>query len=701
MLGLQIDVESDLSLVPRISKNETYVLKDGNDFRCTRCQNECQKELLTCAFCDLKVHYKCYDSQSTTKAGETKRRPMAESTYKVVSKLENVAWLCNSCESPCLFNHILDVASEKVKAKVAACTTQENDSSRNTTISRNDAGTQTEQANINHPCIYKNEGPQDGSIPRDQISDISTPEDQVSLICSDTCSFSNNSLTSLSLQPIVSTPSYEDPTVEKTPKIKDSKSNKCGTYDQVKDSLEVEPLSASTPERRWEETRNQTAIKFNSLNVEKRHSEDHDMNKEAQFSPISQTSNKVFDLNSTLSDQVDVLASQHSTISSLERAISKISSEIKEFRVDEKKHFNTLKKELTDKFTEHLRKKDPPVEEPNHFITVGKGLNETLTTLQNITEENNNILKEMEGVQFKRTLNNRQASRPVNHLETFRDVAKEDNYEGKQVHRHQPIESTVDKTKTVLVTRGIARKYLKNSGTIKSTFNRYFTEMPIQSTFLTKGGSLMIELTSKEDAQRVEESWQASYFAEGDIQTECKILEKLTWAVIIKDVPTGISDSNIAISLRRHYPGATANRFVTRNKTPLRTIKVNFQSEEDWANCVSQGVKIEQQIYSAEEYKPRRRVIQCFNCYRFGHVAKLCHQNHATCSTCGYDHHSSKCTSSKRDYCVNCDVFGHDATAKECPVYLDILKKLNLQPRNVNNMNRLSTNPTYQSHINL
>ena len=131
-------------------------------------------------------------------------------------------------------------------------------------------------------------------------------------------------------------------------------------------------------------------------------------------------------------------------------------------------------------FSEHLRKKDPPAEEPNHLITIGKGLNETLTTLQNITEENNNILKEMDGVQFKRTVNNRQASRPVNHLETFRDVAKEENYEGRQVHRHQPIDSTVDKTKTVLVTRGIARKYLKNSGAIKSTFNRYFTDMPIK-----------------------------------------------------------------------------------------------------------------------------------------------------------------------------------------------------------------------------
>ena len=58
----------------------------------------------------------------------------------------------------------------------------------------------------------------------------------------------------------------------------------------------------------------------------------------------------------------------------------------------------------------------------------------------------------------------------------------------------------------------------------------------------------MIELTSKENAQRVEESWQDSYFADGDVKTECKILEKLTWAVILKDVPTSISSTVISPS---------------------------------------------------------------------------------------------------------------------------------------------------------
>lgn len=58
------------------------------------------------------------------------------------------------------------------------------------------------------------------------------------------------------------------------------------------------------------------------------------------------------------------------------------------------------------------------------------------------------------------------------------------------------------------------------------------------------------------------------------------------------------------------------------------------------------------------------RVVQCFNCYRYGHVANIC-RSKKKCAVCGEDYHE-RCTEAER--CINCGQ-GHRADNRECEVF--------------------------------
>lgn len=61
-------------------------------------------------------------------------------------------------------------------------------------------------------------------------------------------------------------------------------------------------------------------------------------------------------------------------------------------------------------------------------------------------------------------------------------------------------------------------------------------------------------------------------------------------------------------------------------------------------------------------------VIQCRNCYRFGHVQDQC-KSSTRCANCALDHFTAECTQ-KEINCVNCDSTEHCTTDRSCPKYL-------------------------------
>ena len=71
----------------------------------------------------------------------------------------------------------------------------------------------------------------------------------------------------------------------------------------------------------------------------------------------------------------------------------------------------------------------------------------------------------------------------------------------------------------------------------------------------------------------------------------------------------------------------------------------------------------------------KSEVNQCFRCQRFGHSAANCAMQ-PRCVKCNEQHATGECKLAKTEpkekvYCVNCGVFGHPASYRGCPRYLD------------------------------
>ena len=107
--------------------------------------------------------------------------------------------------------------------------------------------------------------------------------------------------------------------------------------------------------------------------------------------------------------------------------------------------------------------------------------------------------------------------------------------------------------------------------------------------------------------------------------------------------------------------------------TPLTTVKVDFVSESNLKFALQNGVVIEHVHYQVEEYIEKPRVIQCFNCFKFGHPSHLCTRRQS-CRNCSKEHSHLDCTTPPHRYfCSNCNGC-HTATSQVCPIYKETLE---------------------------
>lgn len=75
----------------------------------------------------------------------------------------------------------------------------------------------------------------------------------------------------------------------------------------------------------------------------------------------------------------------------------------------------------------------------------------------------------------------------------------------------------------------------------------------------------------------------------------------------------------------------------------------------------------------------KKDIVQCYNCQRYGHIAKYCNMKYR-CVKCQKEHAPQNCSvqkSEKKDEleCVNCKSKGHPASYKGCPVYKTAIER--------------------------
>ena len=115
-----------------------------------------------------------------------------------------------------------------------------------------------------------------------------------------------------------------------------------------------------------------------------------------------------------------------------------------------------------------------------------------------------------------------------------------------------------------------------------------------------------------------------------------------------------------------------------KTRTPLY---VAVSTVDDANALCTRGVVVEGTWYPCEPFADGAALRQCYRCYGFGHVAKMCTARAVRCGYCSSTHRETECQAKKDDLedamlngthaartrCVNC-AEKHPAWSKQCPV---------------------------------
>lgn len=262
----------------------------------------------------------------------------------------------------------------------------------------------------------------------------------------------------------------------------------------------------------------------------------------------------------------------------------------------------------------------------------------------------------------------------------FSSIAQHHDHSSSQhlISKNQVVKPTVEPRKTIVISKDLDKSLAKGSSRIRSAFNQHFKNVRIENCFVSKGGSVFIELSSEEDALSVQKAWKKEFFSESTVNnasTTCTLFAALQNSVLLKGISLDIPDNELLSAVESQFPGAQARRFVKRDGTKLTTFKVDFHQLAHKQVALNNGIDFDHRKMAVEDFIPRQRVIQCYNCFKFGHVAKLCNQLHPTCQVCAGNHSQDDCHQQSFK-CRNCQSSNHFATSKDCPAFMEAITSI-------------------------
>ena len=140
---------------------------------------------------------------------------------------------------------------------------------------------------------------------------------------------------------------------------------------------------------------------------------------------------------------------------------------------------------------------------------------------------------------------------------------------------------------------------------------------------------------------RIVNGWQASFFGNN---TKANIFKARTAGknkVLIKNVPTEISDADLQRGISSNFPCKHVKRFV-KNGSPMPVVTVEFEDKLHYDNVTTNGMDISGVYVFPEPFIEQRRITQCFKCQKFGHISRGC-KNDNICSRCSGAHRNINC----------------------------------------------------------
>ena len=226
---------------------------------------------------------------------------------------------------------------------------------------------------------------------------------------------------------------------------------------------------------------------------------------------------------------------------------------------------------------------------------------------------------------------------------------------------------------------------ISTSSKIKSEFNKCFPMMEIIHCKRAINGFILIEVDNVVNAQKVVTDWDGKRYFNNDQNKETfvQILENARAKVIIEHVDESLSDNFITEEVQKVFgPKTTARRF-RKKSGPTHVVLLTFDNKEDLVKAANVRIPIGNTIFRARPYEIRPRVIQCYQCNKFNHIARNCTATARICAFCCKSHHEKDCDIKNQQLesqykCSNC-TGNHSALSKECSIYKNLSSKLRCQ----------------------
>ena len=228
-------------------------------------------------------------------------------------------------------------------------------------------------------------------------------------------------------------------------------------------------------------------------------------------------------------------------------------------------------------------------------------------------------------------------------------------------------EEKKEKNERSLIVKKYMDKNIQNSSDIRKIVNQEFKEVAIRNARTTVAGSILLEFEDKNAAETVKHNWKPTLF--GGNKGIVNLKAKPAAAGFIKHVYQDIPEADIKAEVEAQFPNSSEVELFKKDKKFTGSIKVNFNSEEDLNAAKEKIVVINRQRYIMEKFNYQPRLIRCFNCHKFGHVARLCRLEGTICGKCTSNEHKTKdCTSRIPQYkCFLCDG-NHETGNKNCDI---------------------------------
>ena len=191
---------------------------------------------------------------------------------------------------------------------------------------------------------------------------------------------------------------------------------------------------------------------------------------------------------------------------------------------------------------------------------------------------------------------------------------------------------------------------------------------------------IMVQFATQDMATAINSGWDVKAMG----GSKCRLPQHPSQTVglvgIAKGVPLDLDDTELQQDIEENFARAVAQRFVSgKDNSKLRTVKISFRDQVQLNRATQSGILLSSisVCVRVEKAAARVRVVQCYKCWRFGHIAANCSRS-KVCPACGNgDLEGHACLGP--DQCTNCGGTHNARNLPECPAHVDRLQILTLR----------------------